>query len=354
MNPAHMRRLGDVPRCVILKTIKDRNVAEHSFHVTWIYIWLCDYYGRSPSVNDLLSTLCHDEDEAITGDIPHTAKEHKEVSAPHDMLLRAADMIEFILTCDEENRMGNGYMLDPRDSAYQKVAGNGVHRSIRSPEKGSLPVTWMLDIEPRPVQVEAARRSLAPVPKRGWAHFMEMRLGKTYVGLNDYVFLRADSAVNRLLVIAPNRYKYGWAREIEIAMPGTHFVVLTPRNRDQIRKDPEILVVNYEGLNSRLSWQVIEQFVTPRTMIIWDESVLVKNPRSMFFKNSFKLSKKARYTRILTGLPAPNAAYDLWAQFSTHRRAEWLQFFRLQEPLHHYGRVEDEAANRRQKRRPTG
>ena len=66
---------------------------------------------------------------------------------------------------------------------------------------------WLLNCEPREVQLEALNRSYFcdGGPKRGWGHFMEMRLGKTPAALNEYLLLRRDTDIRRMLVIAPCR-----------------------------------------------------------------------------------------------------------------------------------------------------
>ena len=50
------------------------------------------------------------------------------------------------------------------------------------------------------------------------------------------------------------------------------------------------------------------------SFMVADESVLIKNRNSLNFKGALRLVRQSSYCRALTGLPAPQAPYDLWAQ----------------------------------------
>ena len=104
-----MRRLSLVPRCTILPMVRASNVAEHSFHVAWIHVRLCQQMGVPITVEALVDTLEHDAEEAVTGDIPATIKDwvDPEVECPHYYIRKMADIMEFLLMCTEEKWMGN-------------------------------------------------------------------------------------------------------------------------------------------------------------------------------------------------------------------------------------------------------
>ena len=128
-----LRRLADVPRWAVIPTIHKQSVAEHSFHVAHIALWLIDYYPRIP-ISDYIITdvlyyaLIHDETEAITGDIPSPAGQRHipgkssafektsgqgATTADDDVrdLLKVADLLEAFLFVKEEMALGNK-MLD--------------------------------------------------------------------------------------------------------------------------------------------------------------------------------------------------------------------------------------------------
>jgi len=66
---------------------------------------------------------------------------------------------------------------------------------------------WMLNGEPRPVQVEALKRSYK---KEGWGHFLDMRLGKTATVINEFAQYIHDFDMRYMLVLTPNRFKPDW------------------------------------------------------------------------------------------------------------------------------------------------
>jgi hypothetical protein len=107
-----LRRLSAVPRWCVVRTLQNQNVAEHSFHVIWIALWLVNRLP-DPTIIDtpqlILRAMCHDEDEAITGDIPSPSKEshiRKDVSVI-DTVVKIADTLEAGLFLHEEMAMGN-------------------------------------------------------------------------------------------------------------------------------------------------------------------------------------------------------------------------------------------------------
>ena len=192
-------------------------------------------------------------------------------------------------------------------------------------------VEWHLRCEPREVQLRALDLAWPNgEPRKGWAHFMEMRLGKTYVALNEFCELRVRGLAYNMVVLAPNRYKWGWCNEIVKVMPsGRMHPVLVYESVNAGTYDPElyhIVIVHYEALNTDKGRKFLKEFITPRTLFVADESVLLKNPKAGFFKHAHKLSRPCRYRRLLTGLPAPQAAYDFWAQLQIID-ATYMNFF---------------------------
>lgn len=177
---------------------------------------------------------------------------------------------------------------------------------------------WFLRCEPRAVQQRAMELAWPDgQPRRGWAHFMEMRLGKTYVALNEYCNLRKRGLVDNMVVLAPNRYKVGWYNEIAkvIGMDRlAHGVAIYESSYGDRMPVVGIVIIHYEALNTDKGRAYLNRTITNRTFFVADESVLLKNPKSGFFKHAYALTRNCPYVRLLTGLPAPQAAYDFWAQ----------------------------------------
>jgi len=213
-------------------------------------------------------------------------------------------------------------------------------------------VNWLLDCDPRPAQIEALRRSylgyrlkehrddageMRPLPwfgrpANGYGHFMEMRTGKTPTALNEFMLFKRDHGVNKMFVLAPNRFKPNWGLEAErfgIDAPICVFHSGDRREAEQfVRSNSEgVLVANYETLGYQKSMRIFDAWVDNKTFMVADESVAMKNPQSWNFKNSMLLSKQAAATRALTGLPAPQGVTDLWAQLRFTRKLSSKNFY---------------------------
>lgn len=212
---------------------------------------------------------------------------------------------------------------------------------------------WLLDCKPREVQIEALRRSYQgrvkrlsanadPVnfklphygrPVSGWGHFMEMRLGKTATALNEFMLYKRDFGVSRMLVVCPNAFKRGWTTEASTFGLDVPSHVLESNNRAEaekfIVKNPEgMLVVNYEALVQHTTCDLLYEWIKGNPCYITaDESVKIKNPRSVTFTNLVTLTKNAAVTRALTGLPSPQSVADLWSQLRFARKLEGVNYY---------------------------
>ena len=209
-------------------------------------------------------------------------------------------------------------------------------------------IDWLLNCEPRAVQIEALSRSYqgfarqdamgAPFTRplalphagaaaQGWGHFLEMRLGKTPVALNEYLLLQREHGIHRAVVLAPNKFKATWAAEAErfgvhvpvhvyeAARAARHYEGFLARSE---RAGAGLLIANYEAIIAANGkhFDRIAAFADDRPfLLVLDESAVVKNPRSKMSRAALRLGKAAAYRRALSGMPAPYAPYDLWNQF---------------------------------------
>lgn len=211
-------------------------------------------------------------------------------------------------------------------------------------------VDWLLDCEPRLVQLEANARSytgisyrrhkddkpnptrIYPGKMRGYALFMEMRLGKTYALLNEYMLFKRDRDIRKLLIFSPNKYKYAWREEaIRTGVDEeVHVYESTARHLAEkfIQKGGQILVVNYEALQYDTNIKVLENFVRGQDyMVAADESVLIKNRNTLAFKAGLRFAQNASVIRILTGKPVVQGPHDLWSQLRFIQQLDGLNFF---------------------------
>ncbi len=214
-------------------------------------------------------------------------------------------------------------------------------------------IDWLLDCSPRPVQLEALNRSYRgvriqdaidlseslrklphyPNPAKGWGHFLEMRLGKTPVALNEFMLFKRDHGLKRLFVLSPNKYKFAGANEAsQFGVDVPIFVWEASRRRDyeafiRAHRGEAMLVVNYEALINNDNVIRFLSWVNQSTLMVADESAMIKNNKSLFFKNSLLLSKKVGATRSMTGLPTPQGPHDLWTQLRFARQLEGVNYY---------------------------
>lgn len=215
-----------------------------------------------------------------------------------------------------------------------------------------MKVDWLIDCEPRPVQIEALRRSYHGLatqtkvdgekftkylphhggPAKGWAHFMEMRLGKTPVTLAEFELFRRDYGFKRLAILSPNSFKKTWGQEIDkfgVLLPSHVFE--SKRRADAYQwcenHDEGVFVINYEALRQTQTQHLLESWVDNKTMLVADESVLIKNYTAVMTKAALKLSKKAGAVRILTGQPCPQGVHDLYSQLRFVGQLERVNFY---------------------------
>src|SRR4029077_13800948 len=170
-----------------------------------------------------------------------------------------------------------------------------------------------------PVQVEALRFGEG---KRGVGYFLEMGLGKTLLALEEFRGLVEKRVATRMIVVAPNSFKRGWADEIEkhgLNFDAHVFVSGAKANEKWLsivkyNKAP-ILIVNYEAIRSSevllrlLAWARVKP-----TMVVLDESIQIKTHNSLQTKAALALAGAASLVRLLSGRPQTQGSHDLYPQ----------------------------------------
>ena len=191
---------------------------------------------------------------------------------------------------------------------------------------------WPLEIAPREVQLEALQAGLG---KPGFAYFMRMRLGKTWLAFAEYTILRSQGHVDWMVVICPNSIKIQWKEAIEqvdefipVRIYDSQQKLKTKRFFNS-NKQGGVFIINYESMRSFMDEYVIDPTFNPgKTYLVADESTKIKDPSAKMTKACHELSNLCTYTRILTGKPRANSSSDLWAQLEFIRatRHNFYQF----------------------------
>lgn len=167
------------------------------------------------------------------------------------------------------------------------------------------------------------------------ALLMGMRTGKTKVVVDDWGKLVLDKKVDDLLVIAPAGAYLPWADAAKLDLPDdvlcetrifiwTSARASTKRFQGELTEfmdhtGPRILLVNSEAISSvkdarALCLDYLDQGGSK--MLVIDESVIIKNRDSECSKFCVdKLSQRAYYKRILTGLVSPQSPLDVYQQY---------------------------------------
>lgn len=171
-------------------------------------------------------------------------------------------------------------------------------------------------------------------PADGWFALapMEMGTGKSAVIVHEAVERSRLGQLVLVVVVAPNGVHRKWAERefplhgelrahaVESGWPQPRFARL--RNtllEDYDRQGTAVVCLGYGACSTRTAaWSFVERLVQlagPRAMLVLDESHYVKTPSAARTRNLWKLGKRARFRRILSGTPVTRGLEDLYAQW---------------------------------------
>ena len=164
--------------------------------------------------------------------------------------------------------------------------------------------------------------------RQAWAWFMEMGTGKTKVCIDNMAILYDKGKIDRALVIAPNGIKRNWRNELSIHMPdhiGYRVAVwsASPKKKEKEELDQlsvmvddlTILIMNIEALSTARGLEFARKFIfSGSCFMVVDESTTIKNHAARRTKHIMKISKLAKYRRIMTGSPVTKSPLDLYSQ----------------------------------------
>ena len=168
--------------------------------------------------------------------------------------------------------------------------------------------------------------------KEEFALLMDMGTGKSKVLIDTIAALYDAGKIDSAVIFAPKGVYKNWvAKELPAHMP-EHIECniaywaspLTVAHKDSIRAiwvpnyDLHIFVMNIEALSVGKAEEVATKFIRShqgRTLVAIDESTVIKNHSAKRTKASIRVSKIAKYKRILTGSPITKSPLDLYSQF---------------------------------------
>ena len=162
-----------------------------------------------------------------------------------------------------------------------------------------------------------------------FAYFMEMGTGKTKVLIDNMAMLYDKGKIDGALIVAPKGVIGTWYnQEIPAHLPDhiEKMSVLWQSNITkgqskklgnlfQIGEELQILIMNVEALSTVKGVNFASKFLlSHNALMVVDESTTIKNPKAKRTKNILKLSKGAKYRRVLTGSPVTKNPLDLYSQ----------------------------------------
>ena len=154
--------------------------------------------------------------------------------------------------------------------------------------------------------------------KENYAIFADMGTGKSKIIIDNIAILHDKGKINGALIIAPKSIIGNWAKvEIPTHMPehvAYHTVLWSPSTTKKqeellkplslITEDLIIFVINVEALSTSRGVEVVNKFLlTHQTFMAIDESTTIKNPKAIRTKHIINMKDRAKYRRIMTGMP---------------------------------------------------
>jgi SNF2 family DNA or RNA helicase len=169
-----------------------------------------------------------------------------------------------------------------------------------------------------------------------FAYLMEMGTGKTITAIMDLLCLHHEKGVDNCVIFAPKSVYRNWYKEITefVAPEKTKYAISTwdPSLKDPVTKAKltdlleksvvplNVFLMNIEAISSPKGVKFLEKYLSvqdkKKTMMIVDESTVIKTHNAKRTKNLIKLAKDISYKRILTGTPVTKSPLDIYTQFA--------------------------------------
>lgn len=179
------------------------------------------------------------------------------------------------------------------------------------------------EVKPFLHQEEAFALSLN---REAYAYLLEMGLGKTAIALANAGELHKKGKLAGVLILAPKGVHRQWINEQIPEHLDKSIVVNTiiwksgkdidPRTMNQ--RGLTFFAMNIDAVRTKKGYEAAERFLklhNGRSMMIVDESQLIKGWKAIRTRTVWKLGELSSYRRIATGTPISKNVMDAWSQF---------------------------------------
>ncbi len=147
------------------------------------------------------------------------------------------------------------------------------------------------------------------------AIFHEQGLGKTKIAIDLFLLWLESDVVDTVFIITKKSLVENWRNELKGHCHITPHILSGSRARNSASLNSPVLVyvTNYETIAANV--ELIKLFLqTCRVGCILDESQKIKNPDAVLTRIFHGVSTLFDRRIIMTGTPAANRPYDIWAQ----------------------------------------
>lgn len=163
-----------------------------------------------------------------------------------------------------------------------------------------------------------------------FALLMEQGTGKSKVIVDTAGWLWSRGKIDAVLIVAPNGVHRNWIlNEFPAHSPdfvdykgawwgstlktGETKALLSATTHSGLK----VVAINVEALQTEKGVKFIKDFLIAfDTLLVVDESSVIKNPTAVRTKNLLKLRVHAKYRRILTGTPVTQGPLDIFTQYA--------------------------------------
>lgn len=162
----------------------------------------------------------------------------------------------------------------------------------------------------------------------GFCLFDEQGTGKTYMGLGLMHFLVETGSISQAIVFCPASMLGEWESKVEklpflsSRIKGKGMVLHAGEHQLNVPSSARVVITNYRQAvprqNQLCNWatRLNERREPSRTMLIMDESFIVKNEEAQASAAVMAIRRSCSYGLVLCGTPAPNRPGDIVHQIN--------------------------------------